>query len=439
MKILEFDIKINETIKKIEQFNKMDFYGFEGYKIGSFFVVTYDEIIQKNASEYSITRLRLKNMARCFIEDYNYFFSNNLKDRIVLFYSHEHGRRLDYVDIMQNVGDMIENSILLSGQQISKHLKIDKEAFVNLKLLRKWKKQICTVEQNPLISELLLSKLSLAFRWKNNLESNKEILSKIKILATIFDAREYENILSQFVRKLNIPTATLQHGHFSRLSEKEKYLAIPFTGFVSDKFWAWGEYAKENAIYSGLSDDEVDVVGYPKRVCGKIRDNSNVKKRFGVILDTGVFTEKTNQKMIILAVSLARNHNLELVLKPHPYDTTDYLSMVQNFEKVLISRDTMEEYALKVDFSICFASTAYIDLIVNRHIVYRYSDNDIQLDYSRLMDNDSFENIEELEDLYLLSNSDINDGNRILLLGDVENIRTCYNDAAKKITQIYHA
>jgi len=425
-------MNVDKITAKLTEFDKQSFKEFENYKTGRFFAVSYDEIMHHYQSEKSYFRLILKTIVRCFIQDYNYNFSDKAENTIVVFYSHEHARRPDYVNFMKDSAALLDNSYLLTGRDTRKRAKCIGCAIKNLFLLPNWYRTICRVEEDKYNRLYILSKISSAYRWKKYLDKNKEMLCKIKGLVTIFDAREYENILTQYVMQQGIKTATLQHGYFPVISNERGYLAIPYTGFVSDEFWAWGEYSCENAVISGMNPLLCKAVGYPKSF-KRIDCEKQQREIMGIILDGGENLLPYNKAILTIAVDVAKKNNLKIVLKPHPHDKYDYTTLMGDFDNYEFSHESIFDYGRKVDFSLSYASSAYIDLMAMGATVFRYRKENCENSYSRLNDIDTFTNTTELENLILKSDSHINDDNRKSLLGDLNNIKQQYNEAAHKL------
>lgn len=425
-------MNVNKIVAKLTEFDKQSFKEFDTYKIGRFFAVSYDELMHHYQSEKSYFRLFLKTIVRCFTQDYNYYFSDEVENMIVVFYSHEHARRPDYVNFMKDSVSLIDHYYLLTGNDTRKRARCFGSAIKNLFLLPSWYRTICSVEEDKFNRMYLLSKISSAYRWKKYLDKNMKALGRIKGLVTIFDAREYENILTQYVMQKGIKTATLQHGYFPVISNERGYLAIPYTGFVSDEFWAWGEYSCENAVMSGMLPQSCRAVGYPKTF-KRIVDKTPKRDLMGIILDGGENLLPYNEAILTIAVEVAKKNNLKVVLKPHPHDKFDYTNMMGDFDNYEFSHESIFDYGRKVDFSLCYASSAYIDLMAMGASVFRYRKETSENSYSRLNDKDTFTNASELDNLIQMSDNHISDENRKALLGDLNNIKKQYNEAAQKL------
>lgn len=423
---------VKEVLEKLEKFNALTFNGLEDYRMGCYFAVTYDEIMHNYQSEKNCFRLLIKTILRCFLRDYKYDFTKETHGKILLFYSHEHARRKDYVNFMSDVSRLLDDSYLFTGKDTSFKIKIGRTSWGNLLKLVGWYKQICKIETNTINKVYLLSKVSLAYRWKKEIENNWSILKEIRGLVTIFDAREYENILTQFLKINGKRTATLQHGFFPVISEQRGYLAIAATGLVSDEYWAWGEFSCENAVLSGLPSNICKPVGYPKSF--KKRSGDIVDTQImGIVLDGGESLLPYNKIIISIALEVAKKSNLKIVLKPHPNDKYDYVALLGDYRNYEISHETIFVFGNKVDFSLCYASSAYIDLMAMGALIFRYRKDGIENCYSRLANVDTFCDADELSALLLRKNAHVNDENRDALLGDLSKVKQGYNNAAIKL------
>ncbi len=423
---------VKDVLEKLEKFDGLAFKGLEGYRMGRYFAVTYDEIIHHYQSEKNCFRLLIKTILRCFLRDYKYDFTKEMHGKILLFYSHEHARRKDYVNFMTDVSRLLDDTYLFTGKDTPFKIKIGKTAIGNLLKLAGWYRQICKIETNKLNKVYLLSKVSLAYRWKKELEYNWDTLKDIRGLVTIFDAREYENILTQFLKSNGKRTATLQHGFFPVISEQRGYLAIASTGFVSDEFWAWGEFSCENAVLSGLPRNICKPVGYPKSFKERSGDIDDTKA-MGIVLDGGESLLPYNKAIISIALDVAKKYNLKIVLKPHPNDKYDYVAWLGDYKNYEISHETIFDFGNKVNFSLCYASSAYIDLMAMGALIFRYRKDGIENCYSRLANVDTFCDADELNALILSNDVHVNDENRNTLLGDLSKNKQAYNNAAIKL------
>lgn len=419
-----------ETLEnKIKKFNNVSFVKLKDYRLGQFFVVTYDEVKNGIQSEKSKLRLLFKNILRCFISDSDYKFDCDISNKIILFYSHQHATRDDYVKLMQDVHSYIDSSILLTGVAKKPQLKVSLKSFFNLLLLPIWYMQISKVEKDAFMRLYLLYKLSFAYRWLNELQANYQFFKNSKGLVTIFDAREYENLMTLYFKTIGKKTATIQHGTYAAIKEFPDDYAIQFLGFVSDEMWTWGDYYSQKAIASDLGENRIVSVAYPRRVTRLESAKTGV---VGVILDGGPVAETINKKLIEIAIAYASKNNMKIILKPHPHDRRDFTKSMVGFKNYSVTYDYIFDYAVKVDFSICFASSVYIDLLSVQAPVYRLSYQNIADGYKGLSTDDVFstlEGLEKLVDMGIASNIK----NRELLLGDIDNAPRNYNSVAKKL------
>lgn len=425
--------------KKIDKLNTLEFDGLESFRIGSYLAISYYEVINKGDS-FHISKWKTisKLIIKSFIDEYKYAFNSALKDKIVLFFSHNHADRKDYIQLMEDVHTKIDDSVCLTGLRTKKHLAIRKESFQNLFFLRKWKKKISKIEEDPLVQVLLLEKVSMGYRWMKYLERNHKHIKEIKGLITIFDAREYENIFAQYCKTKDIKTSTLEHGFFPApyyIDSANYYLGMPYLGFVSDEFWAWGEVERNNAIIGGLTELQAVSVGYPKNIV-KVEKRQSSNKKIGVILDGGSSSVDLNIRMLKVVLDFARISGFGVILKPHPRDATDYKEKIHSDEFGLLiefNHEPIETFASYVEFAVCFNSSAYIDLLCLGVPIYRFYDSIRENAYYFLNDDDCFKNSEELIELSKTNDDINNQENRKRMVGNLELARKSYNDNAMRL------
>ncbi len=425
---------IGEILDKLNRFDQVPFKRLEGYKLGRYFSVSYDEIIGNYQSEKNSILLFLKIIARCFVRDYNYGFDSIPSGKIILFYSHEHARRSDYVKFMDDMQYILEDSYLFSGVDTTKKIVFGRQSIQNLFLLRDWYKKIKTIEKSTNSALLLLSKVSMGYRWKQFLDKNwNQHLSGMIGLVTIFDAREYENIFTQYVMLKGKKTATLQHGYYPVFGKIYHDLAIQYTGFVSNQLWTWGDYNKDNAILSGVSKSLVLSVGYPKSF-ETLNESSIRHGIIGIVLDGGELLRPYNLEMIKIVSSVAITLNYTILLKPHPHDKFDYTRVLDDTIKYEFFYGSIFDYGRRVDYSVCYSSSSYIDLLAMKSIVLRYISRNGTPFYERLSESDSFSSVEELDSIINGPDSrHVNDYNRTLLLGNTDKVKENYNKAARAL------
>ena len=184
-----------------------------------------------------------------------------------------------------------------------------------------------------------------------------------------------------------------------------------------------------------MNKNRVVAVGYPKII--KPIDLKGIEEKcIGVILDGGIDSIDTNKKMLAIASEFAKRMEYTIVLKPHPKDFTNYLEIMGTDQIcVKVNYESMDSYASNVSFSICFNSSAYIDLLCLNAQVYRYKDSVKKNIFDFLSDEDSFSDTKTLCSLIQYPRNDFNSQNRKIMIGCIVDSANSYCINANRLFQ----
>ena len=245
---------IEEFDSTIEKLKDIDILGFKGYRIDKLLTISTHEVV-KGSFKLNLFSF-FRSLLRIILKDeYCYSFDSIKNANLVLFYSHSHALRKDYVYFMETVAKSSENAVLFSGNLSKKglfsNIRVSSSCITMLLLVFSWLVSFCKIGINKKFWLKYLISLLEGYKWKCLLEKNKNAVLSIKSMVSIFDAREFENVLTQYLSHHGIPTGTLQHGHYGKDYYKDPqhyFIEIGYRGFVSDYFLLWGEYYYKNAI-----------------------------------------------------------------------------------------------------------------------------------------------------------------------------------------------
>jgi hypothetical protein len=279
-------------------------------------------IIDLNTHKENIILRSFSLLANTFFRSYSYKVNNvgnNYGKKPLFFLYHGDNWRKDYLKMMNNVRWLFSNRLELEGKANTKIFdrKITIFNLKNLILIPYW------VNQLNILGIDYEAKIRLAFDICQLKNFNDYLTSLIKIenynsLFVLSDSVCHQNILVQFFRINHVPTATLQHGHYiASKHNRQDQLAINigFEGFVSDKFFAWGEYTKNEAIKNGIDSDRVRCVGHPKYINFTQSKTYGYKGVFGVVLEGGYKKAlSANIEMIKIANEVAKKKISGLLL-----------------------------------------------------------------------------------------------------------------------------
>ena len=248
------------------------FCGFKGYRVDKILTIPTQEVL-KGAFRISFLQLCKSLLGNLLFERLQYSFESIRNARIVLFYSHDHAMRADYVKFMETVASCSSDTKLFTGHclngRILSNLRFSFSSVKMFILLITWMVTFCKAGIKTKYWKKYLTALLSSYKWKSLLIKNQEAVLSIKSMVSIFDAREIENVFAQYLMLHKIPTATLQHGHYVSEyynNQKDFDIGIGYRGFVSDYFLAWGNSSFKNAIRCGIPESKVIKVGCPSLI-----------------------------------------------------------------------------------------------------------------------------------------------------------------------------
>lgn len=361
--------------------NDISFYGMEKLSMGDILSipVAYLEI----GNKYNFVRAMLSILSMSMTVTYEYNIIDTGIERgkkILFFFSHMYASRSDYISIINNVTNLFHNRCNFTGRCVDNRYKrkVSIAGMKNLWLIPIWIFQMRKIPYSINLRLYLIADIFEAKRWFDY--SKKTIKPEdYSALITFFDARLYDNILVQCFKQHNIPTATLQHGHFIASKTKARNmheLDLCFEGFISDKMFVWGEYTKNEAIKNGIEPSRIQSVGCPKYIGYKKQDKKHINHLFGIVLDgEGAVNCKSNIEMIKIANEVAKVKAIKYVMKPHPVSDMSVFDEFIDYNylyRIASKSESVEEYSESIDFSLASGSTVYMELLYLGNYVFRF-------------------------------------------------------------------
>jgi hypothetical protein len=214
------------------------------------------------------------------------------------------------------------------------------------------------------------------------------------LVVTFCDIHPVDYVLTHRFRRKGVPTATVEHGH--------QIASWQFENSHSDYFLVHGEFAKEQAIKSGLKPDNVIMTGMMQHIYEDIRlyERHGHTPIFGVFLNSSVF-EKDNAVILGYANRLATTFNLKYSVRYQPaLNRTAYLSLIDKscLSDVDGNTGNVTDFAQKIEFALLGTSTTFMELLRLGIPVFRFFNNDTDL-YPTITEF-NFRSYEELNGLY---------------------------------------
>jgi hypothetical protein len=361
-----------QRIKK--QMSEIRFVSLEKYDMGMAFTMLIRDIRPK---------ILCRTLCRSFLSmlltrNWFYDFDRLKKADMLFFYSYNYIDRTDHMNSFRKMSEIPQSRNLLIGQRNKRRFSAK-----NLGVLCRipvWLHQIRKIDTDRSNRTGMVLVMANLLTWAGEIEKHSGALLDHKAMVTLFDADVYESILVQFFRLHGIPTATFQHGHFNASSKREngfEEIGAAFEGFVSDRFLAWGEYTKNEAIRNGVDPAKILCTGSAKFIGYEgTGPSTHAGKVFGIVMNgIGVLNETMNIDMIRTANEVAEKRNMKYLLKPHPAsDMSKFESIIKEeyLQGVTKKGGAIEEYAAAVDFSIAMGSSVYSELIYMGQIVFRF-------------------------------------------------------------------
>lgn len=344
--------------------------------------------------------------------------------------------RKDFRYIYQRLNSIYSDFCVLEEKAIHK---INPQLLVDMNLAFKWYTSLNKFEIEDDLRWFLVKRLVVCKKLERYIKKYA-VEKRISCFISLYDAHDTDNILSQYFQHHNIPTITLQHGHFKSsvyLSDSAFSFGVAFKGFVSDYFLAWGDYAKEEAISDGISPQKIITVGTLKDQPNKI-EKWEKNRVFGLVLN-GRYGYDENRYLLNYADKISEKLDLKYIIRQHPSKQKKESEFQKNKRVVAMSNSTesLYELAQKCDFIICGNSTVFSEMIYMYECAFSMYPTDT-IDYYDRFTQLRFENEIDLERLVAeyYSKSEgllemVNDcRNKLFQLGNVENN---YEEAINKI------
>ena len=388
----------------LQQISKIRFSGLEQYESDRLLAVQTWNYYTDKFESHRLIRILWK----CFSRGYSYTFEDK-KGQILFFYSHVHADRSDYFDFFSKVASCTKDSYIVKGYP-------KKQSFIllffrNLFYIYKWKKELLPLKVNSIYEEMIILTLLRCINWKDIIKSNKKVLSQYSGVVTVFDILPEEYMLVSFFRNHNLPSSTMQHGHFMKkqwISNDSFTTGFAFHYSLSEYFLAWGELTKQYAFESGMEANRIKLLGCPKFIdYVPIEHNKdpNSQKVFGLLLEggNGAIIERFNMEMIRICTHFAQKNGLNLLIKKHPSWSIDYamneIAPFQTIVEIADNRMSITDFSNKVSFSISSSSSVYAELLIIQSVVFRFTAPYFIDRYSGIKYGE-FHNEEELQSYY---------------------------------------
>lgn len=400
---------ISESIKDIR------FKGLEKYDCSK--IVGFLSEADKWNSKISLWHCILNILFFSFFDNRKYVIKETKGCQKNLFaYNDLHAIRADMYNMLQDVYNCSPDA---SFVELTKSIRIKnpKDIFSLIKLQFLWLSKLISV--TGLGFSRIMAVVS-AFVKTKTIIARLDKFKNYQNVIVCYDANFIDNVPAQFFKVKGGKSITLQHGVMCA-SKNVPYYGIWFRCFISDYFLAWNNLTREEAVKDGIPVNKVVVCGIAKCInTSKIVSPKN--RIIGLLLDGYDFI---NVGIIKVANDFCRKYGYKYVLRYHPnYKGNEYDNIILSDYYVGNNRETLYEYARKVEFTLQGNSTALMELLYMGHPTYVFStDNEVEIypEFIRVS-----HNVKELEDL-IKSESYLNDiSDRLVSVKDIKKEYTSF-------------
>lgn len=291
--------------------------------------------------------------------------------RMLIFYAHRHKERSDYdyivdylADAADGAGDLLEHRDIVSFTQVFRAVRYFAPA-----------RQVARGFGAGLLETTALT--VLIARFMSDRSSLDTLVAGRAVVVTFSDALPWDNLIAQLGKLAGARTVTAQHGQYRVLGpENVTADAEAYANFISDTMLAWGEATVDQFVRAGVSHERLVVVGWI-RSWPNIVDVSNEERPriFGVILN-GENGHASNYELMKTAEQLAIKLDMKYVARAHPtFVNRGYLDDAPNC--IELRTFTTGEYSDRVLFSLANSSSAALEILILRRMVYIVDDGTV--------------------------------------------------------------
>ena len=195
-------------------------------------------------------------------------------------------------------------------------------------------------------------------------------------------------------RQCGVKTATLQHGQMLGINpDKPGWIGAGHMLKDSkvDYFLGWNQFTAEEAVRSGMSPTKFIIAGMPGYLGKKIQIPRIYNRRMGVILHSD---DNLNISVLGITKEYSKRFDYKYYVRFRPgVDRSRYEKYLDNNYIETSESETVEDFARKVEFSICAPTSCYDELLLMNSEVYRLKcDKDV---YSSFI----YGTVEDVDDL----------------------------------------
>jgi hypothetical protein len=344
-------------------------------------------------SNNSLSYRKLFKNTLSFILKYGYKINDCLNPKYLFCFTNSYGKRKDYISFFNKVKSLTCENVEINPYY---HIRFNFKRIISIVLLFIWIYQIKSTKLSYKARWYFCNQILLAYMDSNEIfDMLSNVLSNIRLAVTFCDVHSVDYMLTHRFKRIGIATATVEHGHF--------IASWQFGNSHSDYFLVHGEFAREQAIKSGLNPDNVIVVGMMQHIHEDTKQGEQPGSNtsiFGVFLNGSAF-EKDNAPILAYTNWLAKKFNLKYAVRYHPsLNRTAYTSLI---DKSCLSNidgniGSVTDFAQKIEFVVLGTSTTFMELLRLAVPVFRFPNE--EEDFYPTITEFNFKSYEELDVLY---------------------------------------
>lgn len=232
-----------------------------------------------------------------------------------------------------------------------------------------------------------------AVYYCNTIKSLETVsISGVKAYLSMYNATQLENLITQYMKKRDIPTYSLCEGVYFVEKDKLNIDSVNYTNLETDHLITWGQSVVDDFSKVGIPTTRMIVGGYPHEMrLRPMRKELTMKK--GLVLLARQTYHKANDRLL----SILKDTEWDYELKCHPVSDINHYSKIaeKNHWRIVPSQETVS-YCLAAadyDFAIAVNTTAYYEALMRGIPCLRFCDGSFTLQHG--IESDAFSSLSE--------------------------------------------
>jgi len=290
---------------------------------------------------------------------------------ILIFYSHSDSRRDDYDEIIHNLDKLLEGfsktRVIYRSFFLRGFFSFLKHVYNNLLLFKKFSGKWCERVE-------VLFLISRAMSIVDEIEEFYQ-KSDYKVVVTFSDAHFIDSLFTQFAKKKEAKTVTLQHGQYF-LSQNNMIENFVLENMESDFFCCWGGKTSKELDKVGIDTKAVllgslrnysrNIVMYDKRVVEQLCSSKVI-----CIMLNADNCESSNVALIEVMNAFAKNHEYRYIIRYHPKNNK---RLYEKFFSDSFAGVYGECPIGKIAFSVVYTSGVLVEILCRGELFFIFKD-----------------------------------------------------------------